>query len=229
MLAGRRKSTVLRLAYRLYDVQAGCITVDGQDIRRVKLESLRRHIGVVPQVLSAARSQRADPCSVSFGWQNVSLFNDTIQANIAYGRADASFDDVVQSARAAQIHDRIQSFPDGYQSVVGERGLQISGGERQWVILARTLLHQAPVLLMDEATSALDNETEKGISHALLKARGGANTTLVMVAHRLSTVVDSDLIVVVADGRNQEQGTHSELLARPNGMYRSMWLSQGKE
>src|SRR5581483_4813631 len=120
-------------------------------------------------------------------------------------------------------------FPDGYQSVVGERGLQISGGERQSVILARTLLQQAPVLLLDEATSALDNETEKGISHALMKARAGGSATLVMVAHRLSTVVDADLIVVVADGRNQEQGTHSELLGRPNGIYRSMWLSQGKE
>lgn len=163
------------------------------------------------------------------GWQSVSLFNDTIEANIAYGCADASFDDVVQSAQDAHIHRRIQSFPDGYQSVVGERGLQISGGERQCVILARTLLQQAPVLLLDEATSALDNETEKGISHALMKARAGGSATLVMVAHRLSTVVDADLIVVVADGRNQEQGTHSSLLGRPNGIYRSMWLSQGKE
>ena len=159
----------------------------------------------------------------------MSLFNDTIQANIAYGNAHASFDAIAQSAQDAQIHHRILSFPDGYQSVVGERGLRVSGGECQCVILARTLLQRVPVLLMDEATSALDNETEKGIGHALLKARSSASTTVVMVAHRLSTVVDSDLIVVVADGRNLEQGTHDELLARPNGVYRSMWLGQSRE
>jgi ATP-binding cassette, subfamily B, heavy metal transporter len=159
----------------------------------------------------------------------VSLFNDTVEANIAYGSAHAAPDGIVRAALDAQIHHRIQLFPDGYQSVVGSRGLQVSSGERQGIIMARTLLQLPPVLLMDEATSALDNETEKNIGHALGKARGGARTTLVMVAHRLSTVVDADLIVVVGEGRNLEQGTHSELLARPDGVYRSMWLSQNRE
>jgi ABC-type transport system involved in Fe-S cluster assembly fused permease/ATPase subunit len=231
-LAGCRKSTVLRLAYRLYDVQAGRITVDGQDIRSVTLSSLRRHIAVVPQVSSAPLWQPADSAHcllASAGWQSASLFNDTAEANIAYGNGHASPDGIVQSARSAQIHQRIQSFPDGYQSMVGERGLQLSGGERQSVVLARTLLQRAPVLLLDEATSALDNETEKNIGRALAKARSGADTTMIMVAHRLSTVVDSDLIVVMADGRNLEQGTHSELVGRPGGVYRSMWLSQSGE
>jgi ABC-type multidrug transport system fused ATPase/permease subunit len=186
-------------------------------------------MAVVPQVSSAALWRLAACCPLSVGWQSVSLFNDTVEANIAYGNAHASPDAIEQSALDAQIHQRIQSFPDGYQSVVGERGLQLSGGERQCVILARTLLQRAPVLLLDEATSALDNETEKNIGHALVRAGSGAGTTLVMVAHRLSTVVDSDLIVVVADGRNLEQGTHSELVARPGGVYRSMWLSQSGE
>jgi ATP-binding cassette subfamily B protein len=134
----------------------------------------------------------------------------------------------MQSAQSAQIHHRIQQFPDGYHSVVGERGLQVSGGERQCIILARTLLQRARILLMDEATSALDNETEKGISQELPKAQS-EGTTRVMVAHRLSTIVDADLIVVVADGRNLEQGTHSELLARQNGLYGAMWASQSKQ
>jgi ABC-type transport system involved in Fe-S cluster assembly fused permease/ATPase subunit len=124
------------------------------------------------------------------------------------------------------MHDRIRMFPDGYQSTVGERGLQISGGEQQCVILARTLLQRAPILLMDEATAALDNETERDISQALLRTRGDRRMTLVMVAHRLSTVVDADLIVVVAGGRNVEQGTHSSLLAKQDGQYRAMWMSQ---
>ncbi len=201
--SGAGKSTLSRLLFRFYDATNGKIEIDGQDIRDVSQSSLRGAIGIVPQ--------------------DTVLFNDTIYYNIAYGRTNASPAEVEQAARLAQIHDFVMSLPDGYQSVVGERGLKLSGGEKQRVAIARTILKRPNILVFDEATSALDTHTEKEIQKSLREVSAG-HTTLV-VAHRLSTVIDADEILVLGDGCVQERGTHNELLAL-GGHYSSMWQRQ---
>ena len=204
--SGSGKSTIGRLLFRFYDVSEGCLSIDGQDVRDVTQESLHGVIGVVPQ--------------------DTVLFNDTIRYNIAYGRDGASEDEIVAAAKAAQIHDFIAALPNGYDTAVGERGLKLSGGEKQRVGIARTLLKDPPVLLLDEATSALDTETEREIQFALRKAAEGR--TVITIAHRLSTISDADLIVVLEDGEVVEQGTHEALLKR-KGRYASLWARQSSE
>jgi ATP-binding cassette subfamily B protein len=201
--SGAGKSTLARLLYRFYDVSDGCIEIAGQDIRSVTQESLRRAIGIVPQ--------------------DTVLFNDTVAYNIAYGRPGASRAEVEEAARAAHIHDFILSTPRGYETVVGERGLKLSGGEKQRVAIARTLLKNPPILIFDEATSALDSANERAIQ-AELKSVAQGKTTLV-IAHRLSTVVDAHEILVMEAGRIVERGTHAALLAR-GGAYARMWALQ---
>ena len=204
--SGSGKSTIGRLLFRFYDVSEGRLSIDGQDVRDVTQESLHGVIGVVPQ--------------------DTVLFNDTIRYNIAYGRDGASEDELVAAAKAAQIHDFIAALPNGYDTTVGERGLKLSGGEKQRVGIARTLLKDPPVLLLDEATSALDTETEREIQSALRKAAEGR--TVITIAHRLSTISDADLIVVLEDGEVAEQGTHDALLKR-KGRYASLWARQSSE
>jgi ATP-binding cassette subfamily B protein len=201
--SGAGKSTLARLVYRFYDVQSGRITIDGQDIREVTQDSLRRSIGIVPQ--------------------DTVLFNDTVEYNIAYGRAGASHDEVVSAARAAHIHEFIAAQPKGYETVVGERGLKLSGGEKQRVAIARTLLKDPPILIFDEATSALDSANERAIQ-AELKSASRGKTTLV-IAHRLSTVVDAHEILVMDGGRIVERGSHAALLMQ-GGRYARMWQLQ---
>ena len=203
--SGSGKSTIGRLLFRFYDVQGGRITIDGQDIRDVTLDSLHAAIGVVPQ--------------------DTVLFNDTIGYNIAYGWADVSQAEIEAAARAAQIHEFIKGLPGGYATQVGERGLKLSGGEKQRVGIARTLLKNPPVLLLDEATSALDTETERGIQDALARAAEGR--TVIMIAHRLSTVAGADRIVVLEEGRVAEEGSHADLLAR-GGRYAALWRRQSE-
>ncbi len=201
--SGAGKSTISRLLFRFYDAQQGSIRIDGQDIRDVTQESLRAAIGMVPQ--------------------DTVLFNDTIAYNVRYGRPSASEDEVAQAADLAQIGTFIAALPDGYRTMVGERGLKLSGGEKQRVAIARTILKAPPVLMLDEATSALDTQTEQEIQAALdLVSRG--RTTLV-IAHRLSTVISADEIIVLQDGRIAERGRHAELLAA-KGLYASMWDRQ---
>ncbi|WP_312757014.1 ABC transporter ATP-binding protein/permease [Pulveribacter sp.] len=201
--SGAGKSTLGRLLYRFYDLQGGAITIGGQDIRQVTQASLRRAIGIVPQ--------------------DTVLFNDTIAYNIAYGRTDASQVEVEAAARAAHIHDFIAATPQGYATQVGERGLKLSGGEKQRVAIARTLLKNPPILIFDEATSALDSANERAIQAELRQAAQG-RTTLV-IAHRLSTVVDAHEILVMDAGRIVERGTHGQLLAA-GGRYAEMWALQ---
>jgi ATP-binding cassette subfamily B protein len=201
--SGAGKSTVSRILFRFYDVAAGRVLIDGQDIRDVQQASLRASIGVVPQ--------------------DTVLFNDTIYYNIAYGRPDASREEVEQAAKLARIHDFIMALPQKYQSTVGERGLKLSGGEKQRVAIARTILKNPRILLFDEATSALDTRTEQEIQRSLEEVSRG-RTTLV-IAHRLSTIVHADEIVVLDRGRVVERGRHGELLAR-NGLYADMWRRQ---
>ena len=201
--SGSGKSTLGRLLYRFYDVSHGAIKIDGQDLREITQDSLRAAIGIVPQ--------------------DSVLFNDTIGYNIAYGRPEASQEEVEQAAKLASIHDFIMGLPEGYKTRVGERGLKLSGGERQRVAIARTILKAPSILLFDEATSALDSSTERDIQRAL-RAVSKGRTTLV-IAHRLSTVVDADKIVVLKEGRIAEQGNHDILLAK-QGLYAKMWTMQ---
>ncbi|MEJ6388648.1 ABC transporter ATP-binding protein/permease [Gymnodinialimonas sp. 2307UL20-7] len=204
--SGSGKSTIGRLMFRFYDVGDGRITIDGQDLRAVTQQSLHAQIGVVPQ--------------------DTVLFNDTVFYNIAYGRDGASRAEVEAAAKAAQVHEFIMSLPDGYDTAVGERGLKLSGGEKQRVGIARTLLKDPPILVLDEATSALDTETEMEIQ-AELKAMGEGRTVLT-IAHRLSTIVDADRIVVLESGEVVEEGSHEALLAR-DGRYAQLWHRQAAD
>jgi ATP-binding cassette subfamily B protein len=201
--SGSGKSTLARLLFRFYDIDAGAITIDGQDVRDVTQASLRQAIGIVPQ--------------------DTVLFNDTIYYNIAYGRTDATRAEVEEAARAAYIHDFVVSLPDGYETMVGERGLKLSGGEKQRVAIARTLLKAPAILIFDEATSALDSRAERAIQ-AELRAIARNHTALV-IAHRLSTIVDADEIAVVDGGRILERGRHHDLLMH-DGPYARMWQRQ---
>lgn len=204
--SGAGKSTLARLLFRFYDPTGGRITIDGQDIARVRQDSPRAAIGIVPQ--------------------DTVLFNDTVGYNIAYGRAGATTDEIAAAARGAAIAPFIDSLPDGYDTRVGERGLKLSGGEKQRVAIARTLLKNPPVLILDEATSALDSRTEAEILSTLEAIEQGRTT--IVIAHRLSTVVHADRIVVLEAGQVVESGTHAELL-RKNGVYAEMWARQAAE
>ncbi len=204
--SGAGKSTLSRLLFRFYDAGGGRVLIDGQDIRDVSQHSLRAAIGIVPQ--------------------DTVLFNDSIFYNIAYGRPGASREEVIEAAKAAHIHGFIESLPDGYHTVVGERGLKLSGGEKQRVAIARTLLKNPPILVFDEATSALDTRTEKAIQEEL--ARIAAGRTTLVIAHRLSTIVDADQILVMDHGRVAERGSHRELLEQ-DGLYAHMWALQQQE
>jgi ATP-binding cassette subfamily B protein len=204
--SGAGKSTIARLLFRFYDPWSGRILIDGQDISEVRQKSLRAAIGIVPQ--------------------DSVLFNDTVGYNIAYGREGASADEVEQAARDAAILPFIQSLPEGFDTEVGERGLKLSGGEKQRVAIARTLLKDPPILLLDEATSALDSRTEQGILATL--DRVSEHRTTLAIAHRLSTIADADAILVLEHGRLAERGTHSELL-RADGLYAEMWARQAVE
>lgn len=204
--SGSGKSTIGRLLFRFYDVTAGAVRIDGQDLRDVTQDSLHAQIGVVPQ--------------------DTVLFNDTVYYNIAYGNPDAGREAVEAAARAAKIHDFIMSLPDGYQTTVGERGLKLSGGEKQRVGIARTLLKNPPILLLDEATSALDTQTERDIQDSL-KAMGQGRS-VITIAHRLSTIVDADRIIVLEDGHIVEEGRHETLLGQ-GGRYAAMWARQSSE
>ncbi len=201
--SGAGKSTISRLLFRFYDVTGGDVEIDGQEVRDVTQESVRQAIGMVPQ--------------------DTVLFNDTIAYNIRYGRPDASEEEVREAARMAQIHDFIDKLPKGYETEVGERGLKLSGGEKQRVAIARTILKSPPILILDEATSALDTHTEREIQSALDQV--SKNRTTLVIAHRLSTVVNADQIIVLDAGTIAERGTHMELLGR-NGLYASMWARQ---
>jgi len=201
--SGSGKSTLSRLLYRFYEVNSGSITIDGQDLRDITQHSLRHTIGIVPQ--------------------DTVLFNDTIEYNIAYGRPGASKDEIIAAARAASIHDFIASLPDGYETMVGERGLKLSGGEKQRVAIARTLLKNPAILIFDEATSALDSKAEQAIQAQLKEI--AKNRTTMVIAHRLSTIADAQQILVLDHGKIVERGTHAALLAR-EGLYAQMWERQ---
>jgi ATP-binding cassette subfamily B protein len=204
--SGSGKSTLARLLYRFYDVSAGRICVDGQDLRDVQQASLRAAIGIVPQ--------------------DTVLFNDTIEYNIAYGRPEGDHEQIVAAARLAQIHDFVASLPEGYRTPVGERGLKLSGGEKQRVAIARAILKNPRILIFDEATSALDSKSEKLIQAEIEQL--SADRTTLTIAHRLSTIVDADQILVLERGRIVERGTHAELLGR-GGAYARMWALQQQE
>src|SRR5271166_6528552 len=201
--SGGGKSTIARLLFRFYDVNAGAIEIDGQDVRDVTQDSFRRAIGVVPQ--------------------DTVLFNDTIYYNIAYGRPGATRAQIEEAAGLARIHDFIKTLPDGYGTMVGERGLKLSGGEKQRVAIARVILKAPQILVFDEATSALDTRTEREIQASL--AEISADRTTLVIAHRLSTVVDADEILVLDRGHIVERGRHRELLLR-HGVYADMWIRQ---
>jgi len=204
--SGAGKSTLARLLYRFYDPTAGSIRIDGQDITEVRQDSLRASIGIVPQ--------------------DTVLFNDTIGYNIGYGREGASESEIKGAARGAAIDRFIAALPQGYESMVGERGLKLSGGEKQRVAIARTLLKDPPILILDEATSALDSRTEEAIQATLDNV--ARNRTTIIIAHRLSTIVNADRIVVLDAGRVAESGTHAELL-RAGGLYADLWARQAAE
>lgn len=203
--SGGGKSTVFRLLFRFYNLDGGSIQVDGHDVKEITIDSLRRHIGVVPQ--------------------DTVLFNEDIMYNLKYANPDATDEEVYAACRAASIHEKILDFPDGYYSRVGERGLKLSGGEKQRVAIARTILKNPRIILLDEATAALDTETEQHIQLALDKLSQG-RTTLV-IAHRLSTITTADQILVLNKGKVVESGTHEQLLAI-KGRYNSMWRKQIK-
>ncbi|MDA9975534.1 ABC transporter ATP-binding protein/permease [Alphaproteobacteria bacterium] len=203
--SGAGKSTISRLLFRFYDVTSGAIEIDGQDIRSITQASLRKSIGIVPQ--------------------DTVLFNDSVYYNIAYGRPDASPGEIEEAAKLASIHDFVMSLPDGYNTSVGERGLKLSGGEKQRVAIARTILKRPAIFLFDEATSALDSHTEKAIQRSL--AAVSADRTTLTIAHRLSTIVDADEIIVLRDGAIAERGRHHDLLDRA-GIYAGMWREQQK-
>ncbi|KAK9247220.1 P-loop containing nucleoside triphosphate hydrolase protein [Lipomyces tetrasporus] len=203
--SGSGKSTILRLLFRFYDVQEGRILVDGQDIRDVNLESLRKSVGVVPQ--------------------DTPLFNDTIEHNIRYGRMDASAEEVRQAAERAKIDRLINDLPDGWNTKVGERGMMISGGEKQRLAVSRLILKNAPIMFFDEATSALDTHTEHSLMQNINSIVREHEHTSVFIAHRLRTILDSDKIIVLKGGSMAEQGTHSELLSKA-GVYAGMWQAQ---
>jgi ATP-binding cassette subfamily B protein len=204
--SGAGKSTLSRLLFRFYEPQSGRILIDGQDIREVTQATLRAAIGIVPQ--------------------DTVLFNDTIGYNIGYGREGASQAEIEAAAHGAAIHQFIASLPDGYEATVGERGLKLSGGEKQRVAIARTLLKDPPILILDEATSALDSRTEAAIQETLQAVERGR--TSIVIAHRLSTVVDAEQIIVLDAGRIAERGTHAQLL-RKDGLYAEMWARQQSE
>ncbi|MDH5648140.1 MAG: ABC transporter ATP-binding protein/permease [Gammaproteobacteria bacterium] len=204
--SGSGKSTLSRLLFRFYDVTGGRVLIGGQDVRDVTQESLRAAIGIVPQ--------------------DTVLFNDSIFYNIAYGNTEANEEEVIRAAKQAHIHEFISSLPDGYKTIVGERGLKLSGGEKQRVAIARTLLKNPPILIFDEATSALDSKTEKGIQRELENI--AVNHTTLVIAHRLSTVMNADQILVLDNGRIVERGTHQELLKK-NGAYAHMWALQQQQ
>jgi ATP-binding cassette subfamily B protein len=201
--SGSGKSTISRLLYRFYDADEGSVLIDGQDIRTVTQDSLRAAIGIVPQ--------------------DTVLFNDTIYYNISYGRPGSTPSEVEQAARMAHIHEFIVDLPDGYETVVGERGLKLSGGEKQRVAIARTILKDPCILVLDEATSALDSGTESEIQSNLKELSRGRTT--ISVAHRLSTIVDADEILVLDNGRIVERGRHGEMLNQ-GGHYTTMWQRQ---
>ena len=201
--SGAGKSTISRLLFRFYDVTGGAIRIDGQDIRAITQDSLRRSIGIVPQ--------------------DTVLFNDTVLYNIRYGRPDATDEEVFEAARLARIHEFVLAMPDGYKTVVGERGLKLSGGEKQRVAIARTILKGSRIMLFDEATSALDSKTEREIQASLREV--SANRTTLMIAHRLSTIIHADEILVLDKGRIVERGRHGDLLAQ-GGQYAAMWARQ---
>ncbi len=204
--SGAGKSTVVKLLFRFYDVTGGAIRIDGQDIRNVSQASLRRAIGIVPQ--------------------DTVLFNSTLYENVRYGRIDASREEVMEAIRMAHLDEFITDLPDGVETLVGERGLKLSGGEKQRVAIARTILKRPPILVFDEATSSLDSESEQGILQAIREVSRGQ--TSLVIAHRLSTVVDADVILVMSHGRIVEKGSHEELLAR-NGTYANLWQIQQRE
>jgi len=204
--SGSGKSTLVRLLFRFYDVNDGAITIDGQDIRNVTQHSLRSNIGIVPQ--------------------DTVLFNDTIYYNIAYAKPDAERNEIFKAAKLAHIHEFIESMPDGYETMVGERGLKLSGGEKQRVAIARTILKNPKILVFDEATSALDSKSERAIQSALTEV--STNHTTLVIAHRLSTIINANQILVMEKGRIIERGTHQQLLAM-KGRYDHMWQLQQEE
>ncbi|RKZ92106.1 MAG: metal ABC transporter permease, partial [Gammaproteobacteria bacterium] len=201
--SGAGKSTLSRLLFRFYDVDKGSVSIDGQSISDVTQESLRQTVGIVPQ--------------------DTVLFNESIYHNIIYARPDATEDEVFKAAQMANIHDFISALPDGYDTIVGERGLKLSGGEKQRVAIARVILKNPKVLVFDEATSSLDSHSEQIILTSL--AQVAQQRTTLVIAHRLSTIADADIIIVLEDGRVKEQGDHQELLAK-NGLYTSLWTMQ---
>jgi len=200
---GGGKSTMLKLLFRFYDVTSGSIRIDGQDLRSVSLSSLRDALGVVPQ----------DP----------SMFNQTIYENIRYARLDATNEEIQEACKAAAVHDKIDSFPDGYKSKVGERGVKLSGGELQRIAIARVLIKNPKIVLLDEATSAVDSSTEQLIQEAFKRLSAGRTTFV--IAHRLSTIRDANLILVIDHGEIVERGTHDELLLK-GGKYFELWTKQ---
>ena len=204
--SGAGKSTIARLLFRFYDIGSGAILISGQNIAKVSQNSLRQAIGIVPQ--------------------DTVLFNDSILYNIRYAKDDATEQDVFEAARLADIHDFIQSLPDGYDTMVGERGLKLSGGEKQRVAIARVLLKNPPILVFDEATSSLDSQSEKNILSELYKI--SRNKTTLVIAHRLSTIVDADTIVVLDQGRIKEQGSHAQLMEM-GGIYADLWMIQQRK